>query len=158
MQVDMLIFAEAATIREGLINILGGGMDTFQLQPAQPGAPKEVPRPDGTMAKVLGNAVRLNIVMRVSTPAHEAGKNTTFVLRIVEPDGALVSQGSLNLVLNSHPERPKGWDLGGNILFSLDIFPTAVGEHRLDVEHEGIVLKSMQFRMMGAKTQVVFKP
>lgn len=158
MQVDMLMFADAATDREGLLNVIGGGLDSFTAMPPDPSGPTTLTRPDGTEAKIVGRPMHFNLVIRVSERPTEPVTNRQVVVRIVEQDGALMSEMPLHVRMETNPNRPKGWDRRANILLHIEALPTAFGEHRLDVDTDGKTLASIQFRILKPKMQVSFRP
>ena len=158
MQVDMLMFADAATDREGLLSILGGGLDTFTTAPPDPRGPTMLTRPDGTGAKIVGSAMHFTLVMSVSEQPTEPITNHKILVRIIEQDGAIMSEIPLHVKLETSLNRPKGWSRRANLLLHIEAFPTAFGEHRLDVETNGKTLASIQFRILKPKMQVSFRP
>ena len=148
MQIDALMLVEAATIHNGVANILGAGIDTFLVTPLSESENMTISRPNGEVVPVVGQPMRFTIFARVCESANHIGQDKNLMFRMINTDGKIVTELLSSFRISENPKRLRGWDITINIVVTLDIIPTDLGNHRIEVYHEGRILKSIHFQIL----------
>jgi hypothetical protein len=126
------LLAQAATQdASGLLNVLGGGIDTLRVPPGQDG-------PLGFNA---------TIVLRLGANRSECGGPHSIEIRVVGVDGAEISRVQASIVPQIPVGHPVGWDIPLGIVVGLTplIVPT-LGEYAINILLDGVFAGSLPFR------------
>src|ERR1700741_786982 len=109
MKLDWAMLANYAEVREGLVFVAGGGIDTVQTPP-------------------LPATLNATILVRLLLHRTEANKQHAIDMEITDEDGNTVAKVQAAVMVPLHPDVPVGWDIPSMV---------AVNIHGLQLPKEG---------------------
>ncbi len=112
MRVEWMMFANHAEERDGLLYLTGATWDTINVVGPMTGAPP------GVIAAISGT-----LVIRLLFHLTETDRDHTFVISLMDEDGAELQNLEGGFHVARKPEHPPGWDQGVNIILGLTGMP-----------------------------------
>jgi hypothetical protein len=144
VKLDMMMLANYAEVREGLLYIMGGGWDTVTAHAplqAPEGAP---PPPPGVLAFVQGT-----LVVRLLFHPTETGREHTFAVSIIDEDGTEIAKVEGGMNVERKPGLPPTWDQNFNIVLPLTgIGLPHEGNYRINLLVDGQFVGDRPFRLL----------
>ena len=147
MTLDWAIICDAATVREGLAHILGGGIDTVYSTPKEQ-APQGTAWPD---SEVIGTPAQLSLALRFLLQRAELGRMHQVEVKVLGEDGENIVGATGVLYAPPNPSLQSGWTQGLIIPMSMQIAPKRFGVYSIDIFGDGAHLKSIPFRIEKAQ-------
>ena len=131
MKLDWALLANYAEVRDGLVFVTGGGIDTVQTP--------ELP--------AILNAT---ILVRLLLHRTEANKPHALELEITDEDGRTVAKVQAGVNVGLNPDMPLGWDLPSVVALNI---------HGLRLEKEGryaveISADNVHLRTLNLRTKI----
>ena len=109
MKLDWALLANYAEVRDGLVFITGGGIDTVN-------------------AAKLPAVLNATILVRLQLHRTEANKSHTVEIEIMDEDGSSIAKVQAGVMVPLNPETPVGWDIPSTV---------ALNVHGLQLAKEG---------------------
>ena len=128
MKLDWAMLANYAEVREGLVFVTGGGVDTVQT-PQLP---------------ALLNAT---ILVRLLLHRTEANKQHSVELEITDEDGSTVAKVQAGVMVPLHPETPIGWDIPSMVALNIHGLQLAKeGRYAVEISADNVHLRTLNLR------------
>lgn len=128
MKLDWAMLANYAEVREGLVFVAGGGIDTVQTQ--------QLP--------ALLNAT---ILVRLLLHRTEANKQHSIELEITDEDGATVAKVQAGVMVPLHPDVPVGWEIPSMVALNIHgLHLTREGHYAVEISADGAHLRTLNLR------------
>ncbi len=147
MRIDFAILADAVTVRENLVNVLGGGLTRIGSFPVPQGI--NLPTPFGP---AVSTGARFMVGLRLVLARGELGRPHKFESKISLPDGGELYRMELEL-LAPVQQVPEGEEpavcLGYSV--ALDAIPQ-LGPYSVDLFVDGSHLKALPFQIVLASS------
>ena len=147
MTVDWAMLCDAATVREGLGNILGAGIDTLPSVPRESAPPEMFQNAD---PKAVGTPVVFTVMIKFSMQRAEANRTHILELKVSDEDGAEVLGTKGQFYIPVNPTLPAGWLQSGMVPITAQILPKKFGGYAVDIFVDDQHLKNLQFRINKA--------
>lgn len=139
MRVQWAMLANAVEVRDGLVNMLGGGWDSIAVtRDPVPGAPTAT--------------MRGHLVLRILLGSDETGREHPLDIRVVDADGGVRATVSGTFSVPASSALPIGWEQG--IVMSFDLSGTrleSVGGHEVTVLIGGEAVHSVPFQVVDRR-------
>ncbi len=129
MKLDWALLADAAQIWDGLVFLMGGGIDTVN-SPTEPGV------------------LNATLVIRLLLHKMETGRPHRLELRIADEDGHELGKVQTELVVPENPDIPIGWD--HTAMFALNIRGMPMqkyGRYSIDIIADDNHLRTLNLRL-----------
>lgn len=140
MKLDWMGLANYAEDQGGLLNIIGGGWDTINVQAPTEGAPDNV-----------FTVIRGMLVIRMLFHTTETGRDHTFEITVQDADGQTVGNLSGGARVDKTPGLPPGWDQNVNLVLPLTGFPLpGPGQYTINLQVNGQFVGDRPFRVIKA--------
>jgi hypothetical protein len=146
MRIDLAVLADAVTVRDNLINVLGGGLTTIGVFPAAPG----LTTPFGP---AVGSGGGFMVGVRLILSRGELGRQHVIESKITLADGGELNR--MELQLFAPPQAvPEGEEaaFASAYAVALGAVPN-LGPYSLDLFGDGVHLKAIPFRVVMAPVQ-----
>ena len=128
MKLDWAMLANYAEVREGLVFVTGGGIDTIQT-PQLP---------------ALLNAT---ILVRLLLHRTEANKQHSLELEITDEDGATVAKVQAGVMVPVTPDMPLGWDVPSMVALNIHGLQLAKeGRYAVEISADNVHLRTLNLR------------
>jgi|SRR5215467_10412316 len=131
MKLDWAMLANYAEVRDGLVFVTGGGIDTVQT-------PK------------LPAILNATVIVRLLLHRTEANKPHAVEIEIMDEDGRSVAKVQAGVMVHLNPETPVGWDVPSTVALNI---------HGLQLQNEGrysveISADNAHLRTLNLRTKV----
>ncbi len=128
MKLDWAILANYAEVREGLVFVTGGGIDTVQT-------PK------------LPALLNATILVRLLLHRTEANKQHSVELEITDEDGATVAKVQAGVMVPLRPDTPVGWDIPSMVALNIHGLQLAKeGRYAIEISADGSHMRTLNLR------------
>jgi len=128
MKLDWAMLANFAEVREGLVFVVGGGIDTVNTA--------QLPAP-----------LNATILVRLLLHRTEANKQHTLELEITDEDGNSVAKVQAGFMVANNPDLPVGWDIPG--MFALNVHGLQLskeGRYAIEISADNVHLRTLNLR------------
>ncbi len=128
MKLDWAMLANFAEVREGLVFVVGGGIDTVNTA--------QMPAP-----------LNATILVRLLLHRTEANKQHSLEMEITDEDGNSVAKVQAGFMVASNPELPVGWDIPG--MFALNVHGLQLakeGRYAIEISADNVHLRTLNLR------------
>lgn len=143
MRLDFAVLADAVTVRENLINVLGGGLTRIAAFPAT-----------GSAATPFGPAVATGahfmVGARIFLSRGELGRPHRFESKVSLPDGGELNKMEMQIMIPTQ-EVPEGEEANFALAYhvSLGAIPR-LGPYSVDIFLDGVHAKAIPFQIVLA--------
>lgn len=128
MKLDWAMLANYAEVREGLVFVTGGGIDTVHT-PQLP---------------ALLNAT---ILVRLLLHRTEANKQHSIEIEITDEDGSTVAKVQAGVMVPLNPDTPVGWDIPGMVALNIHgLQLRKEGRYAVEISADGAHLRTLNLR------------
>ena len=128
MKLDWAMLANYAEVREGLVFVTGGGIDTVQT-PQLP---------------ALLNAT---ILVRLLLHRTEANKQHSIEIEITDEDGSTVAKVQAGVMVPVNPDTPVGWDIPSMVALNIHgLQLLKEGRYAVELSADGAHLRTLNLR------------
>lgn len=128
MKLDWAMLANYAEVREGLVFVTGGGIDTVQT--AQ-----------------LPATLNATILVRLLVHRTEANKPHSIELQINDEDGATVAKVQAGVMVPLRPDMPVGWDIPSMVALNIHGLQLArEGRYAIEISADNVHLRTLNLR------------
>ena len=128
MKLDWAMLANFAEVREGLVFVVGGGIDTVNTA--------QLPAP-----------LNATILVRLLLHRTEANKQHSLELEITDEDGNSVAKVQAGFMVANNPDLPVGWDIPG--MFALNVHGLQLakeGRYAIEISADNVHLRTLNLR------------
>src|SRR5690349_4413864 len=128
MKLDWAMLAHYAEVRDGLVFVTGGGIDTVQ-------------------APQLPAVLNATILVRLLLHRTEANKQHSIELEITDEDGATVAKVQAGVMVPIHPDVPAGWDIPSVVALNIHgLQLTKEGRYAVEISADNVHLRTLNLR------------
>lgn len=128
MKLDWAMLANYAEVREGLVFVTGGGIDTIQTQQ-------------------LPAVLNATILVRLLLHRTEANKQHSLELEINDEDGQTVAKVQAGVMVPVTPEMPVGWDIPSVVALNIHGLQLAKeGRYAVEISADNVHLRTLNLR------------
>ena len=128
MKLDWAMLANFAEVREGLVFVVGGGIDTVNTP--------QLPAP-----------LNATILVRLLLHRTEANKQHSLELEITDEDGNSLAKVQAGFMVANIPDLPVGWEIPG--MFALNVHGLQLareGRYAIEISADNVHLRTLNLR------------
>ena len=128
MKLDWAMLANYAEVREGLVFVTGGGIDTIQTQQ-------------------LPALLSATILVRLLLHRTEANKQHSLELEITDEDGHTVAKVQAGVMVPVPPDTPVGWEIPSMVALNIHGLQLAKeGRYAVEISADNVHLRTLNLR------------
>jgi uncharacterized protein DUF6941 len=128
MKLDWAMLANYAEVREGLVFVTGGGIDTVQTQQ-------------------LPAVLNATILVRLLLHRTEANKQHSLELEITDEDGNTIAKVQAGVMVPVAPDVPVGWDIPSMVALNIHGLQLAKeGRYAVEISADNVHLRTLNLR------------
>ena len=128
MKLDWAMLANYAEVRDGLVFVTGGGIDTVQTPQ-------------------LPAVLNATILVRLLLHRTEANRQHALELQINDEDGNTVAKVQAAVTVPVNPETPVGWDIPSMVALNIHGLHLArEGRYAIEISADNVHLRTLNLR------------